>query len=213
MMTGDIRSHLKKQPNKDAKIVSFIEHVKASTNSLRKQMAYLAPSLKYVREKKERFDVLSFLHQLTDDYYNERFNRNKIEVNFEVSEKGNFSIYMNRGKLNQVFDNIFLNSEYWLREDIRVGNIKHGIITVTISKPFITVHDNGKGVLPLVEASLFEPFISTKSKGEGRGLGLFIVKQMLDSEGCTISLLPERNRHDRRYIFQIDLSGRLNDTD
>lgn len=210
-MASDIRGYLKKQPGKDAKVVSFVEHVRTSVNALRKQLAHLAPSLKYVREKKEHIDVLSFCRKLAGDYYNERLNKNKITINIDASEKGNFSIYMNRGKLTQVFDNLFLNNEYWLREDIRVGNIRDGIITVTIANPFVRVHDNGRGVLPLVEASLFEPFITTKSRGEGRGLGLFIIQQLLESEGGTISLLPERNQHLRRYIFEIDFSGSLNE--
>ena len=56
-------------------------------------------------------------------------------------------------------------------------------------------------------ASPIEPFITCKGKGEGRGLGLFIVSQLLDSEGCSISLLDERNDNDRRYIFEINWEG------
>jgi signal transduction histidine kinase len=208
---GEIRIYLKNRPDKDPRVFSFVEHVGTSINALRKQMAHLAPSLKYVRERKKNIDLLSFCQEFVSDYYKDRFEKNNIKVKINTTGKENFSIYMNQGKVIQVFDNIFLNSEYWLREDIRVGNIEQGIITVTIVKPFVRIQDNGKGVIPYVETTLFEPFISAKGKEKGRGLGLFIVKQLLDSDGCTISLLPERNRNNRQYIFEIDFTGALHD--
>lgn len=210
-MADKVNTYINKQSQKDSKIVSFVEYVRTSANALRKQLAHLAPSLRYVREKKERIDVALFCHDIADDYYNEHLNKKNIKLKVETSKKGNFSIYINRGKLNQVLDNLLRNSEYWLREDIRVGNIKRGLITITISNPFIRISDNGSGVLPLVEATLFEPFISMKSLGEGRGLGLFVVRQLLNSESATISLLPERNRRQRQYIFEIDFSGSLDE--
>jgi C4-dicarboxylate-specific signal transduction histidine kinase len=62
-----------------------------------------------------------------------------------------------------------------------------------------------------VENTLFEPFVSTKAAGKGRGLGLFIVKQLLDSEDCFIELLSDRNARKRLYKFRIDLKGVINE--
>jgi C4-dicarboxylate-specific signal transduction histidine kinase len=118
-----------------------------------------------------------------------------------------FSVRMNQGKLTQVIDNLVLNSVYWLREGIRRADIENPTITFGSSRPFVTVADNGLGVDPAVEPLLFQPFVTTKPRGEGRGLGLFITQQLLDSVGCEISLDPERNSHGRKYIFQIDLTG------
>lgn len=73
----------------------------------------------------------------------------------------------------------------------------------------MTIADNGLGVDPAIEPLLFQPFVTTKPRGEGRGLGLFITQQLLDSVGCEISLDPQRNEHGRKYIFQIDLSGAI----
>jgi len=206
--TRQITEHLRSRDLKDPKLTSYIEHVNTSVNGLRKQLSHLSPSLKYVREKKEKIEVVEFFRE-TVDFYQERFSKRKIEVKLKESNMREFALWMNKGKLVQVIDNLFLNSEYWLREEIRRKRLQQGIITVEIARPFIRVSDNGHGIDPAVEQSLFEAFVTTKGRGKGRGLGLFIVQQLLDSEGCTISLLPKRNQQSRLYVFELDFTGAL----
>jgi signal transduction histidine kinase len=208
--TGKIRSYLKSQKKKDPKVLSFIEHVYTSISALRKQLSHLAPSLQYVREKKEKIDIFNFCRDIAY-HYRDHLKNNNIDVHITPKNTKNFYVYINRGKLTQIFDNLFLNSDYWLREDIRTKNIRHGKINISIDKPYIKFYDNGRGVDPSVETTLFEPFVTAKGKGKGRGLGLFIVKQFLDSEGCSVSLLPERNNHNRLYLFEIDFTGGLDE--
>ena len=50
----------------------------------------------------------------------------------------------------------------------------------------ITIADNGIG-LPEDRAKLFEPYVTTREKGTG--LGLPIVKKIIDEHGGTLSLL------------------------
>lgn len=208
--TRKIRSYLKSQKKKDPKVLSFIEHVDTSISALRKQLSHLAPSLQYVREKSEKIDIFNFCREVAY-HYRDHLKNNNIDVHITPKNTKNFYVYMNRGKLTQIFDNLFLNSDYWLREDIRTKNIRHGKISISIDKPYIRFYDNGRGVDPSVETTLFEPFVTAKGKGKGRGLGLFIVKQFLDSEGCSVSLLPERNNHNRLYLFEIDFTGGLDE--
>jgi signal transduction histidine kinase len=118
---------------------------------------------------------------------------------------------MNRGKLTQIIDNFVLNSEYWLREDISQGRMDRGFITIEVSRPFVRIYDSGRGIDTNIEHALFEPFVSAKGKGRGRGLGLFIVKQLVDSEGCSVGILPERNSHRRLFKFQIDFRGAIDE--
>ncbi|MCK4764240.1 MAG: sensor histidine kinase [Candidatus Aminicenantes bacterium] len=208
--TGTIRSYLKSQSKKDPKILTFVEHVDTSISTLRKQLSHLAPSLQYVREKKEKIEIYPFCREIAY-YHRNRLNDKDIDIQVTQKSEKNFYLSMNRGKLTQIFDNLFLNSIYWLREDIRTKNIRRGRININIDKPFTRFSDNGRGVDPAVETTLFEPFVTAKSKWKGRGLGLFIVRQFLDAEGCEISLLPERNKHKRFFTFEIDFSGGLYD--
>jgi signal transduction histidine kinase len=206
--TNNVNNHLKQIDLKDSKLVSYIEYVKTGISGLRKQLSHFSPSLKYVRDKKEVIDLNEYFNEVKD-YYSNRFQKNNIQIEFDKINSNKFSLYMNKGKLSQIIDNLLLNSEYWLREDIRLLSINEGIITIDIDKPYIRISDNGRGIEPSIELTLFEPFVTTKGTGKGRGLGLFVVQQFLDSEGCSIMLLSDRNVKGRLYIFEIDLTGGL----
>ena len=51
----------------------------------------------------------------------------------------------------------------------------------------IGIADDGPGIEPDVKAKMFEPFFTTKAKGEGTGLGLGIVRQIVQKHGGEIS--------------------------
>lgn len=203
--TRAVVERVRKQLLTPAELTGYTESVLSAVNALRKQLSHLAPSLRYVREKQEMIGVREFFLEM-QDFYSDRFRESGIS--FILSENlVDFTLRMNRGRLTQIVDNLVLNSEYWLTEAFQAGNVVHPQITVSAKAPYIQIFDNGPGVDPTVERTLFQPFVSTKPKNQGRGLGLFIVQQLLDSMGGRLTLLPERNAHGRRYIFQLDLSG------
>lgn len=200
------RQYLRSKPDMDRQVLAYLEHMQSSVAALRRQLAHLEPSLRYVRERREKVELGSFLDE-TLEFYRTRMSDVPIELSVQQTSLEDFTLLINRGKLVQVIDNLVLNSEYWLREDLRTGRIAKGVITIEGVKPYLRISDNGRGVDPSVEASLFEPFVTTKGRGEGRGLGLFVVRQLLDAEGCFIDILPRRNSNGRLYIFQLDFTG------
>ena len=202
--TSQISSHLRKIEIQDGKLLGFIEHVRGSISGLRRQIAHLAPSLRYVRERREPVSI-SRIAQDTVEYFDSRWSGQRLGIDLSVEEDA--TVLMNPGKLLQVFDNLLLNAEYWLRQELESDNLAHGMVTIQISGTCIEVWDNGKGVDPEIETSLFEPFTTRKPTGEGRGLGLFISTQLLESDACSIRLLPDRNSLGHRYKFLIDLGG------
>lgn len=191
-------------------VLEYIEHVRTSVAAMRKQLSHLTPSLRYLREEREYIDLAKMLKELAK-FHNERFRKRKIRVEVEVGKNSSTAVYMNKGKLTQIFDNLILNSEYWLRQAIRSDFVGRGIVTLAVDGSIVRVMDNGRGVDVDIEETVFEPFVTMKRAGQGRGLGLFVVQQLLDSEACQAALLPARNPQGRRYSFEIDLSGAVND--
>lgn len=134
----------------------------------------------------------------------------KTGIQYELQENGpELIVKTTEAALLQVFINLFDNAAYWL-ETTR-GQRR---ITVRIdgSDQRVTFADSGPGVKQEDVPYVFEAFYSGKRGDPGRGLGLYISRQLLDRYGYTIdvltdpkqSILPGAN-------FTIDFSGGEND--
>lgn len=204
--SAQITQYLKSISFKDQRIWTFVEHVRSSAATLAKQTSRLAPSLRYVRENKETLSASSIVEKIVE-YHTGRWASNGLS--FNVNILNDFNVRLNPGRLTQVLDNLILNSEYWLMHALRTRKLDEGIIKISIDRPFLIFEDNGLGIDPSVEELIFEPFITLKPAQQGRGLGLFVVRQLLDAEQASISLTSERNSFGRRYEFLINFSGCL----
>lgn len=204
---NDQNSYFKKQvelePISRRICQDFSLHVSITTNTMTQQLRHLSPALRYVRESKETFDVLHFFEKQKCQFYDQYLS--KYEVFLNVIEEVPLKIQCNEGRFIQIMDNLINNSCYWLQQCTSMQEVP--TITIIIHRPWLYISDNGIGIAPAVEESLFDPFVSMKPKGQGRGLGLFIVRQLLDSVGCSIMLDERKNTQDRRYIFAINLSN------
>jgi signal transduction histidine kinase len=55
----------------------------------------------------------------------------------------------------------------------------------------ITVEDDGPGIPPELHDQIFTPFFTTRSAGDGTGLGLYLVKEIVDEHrGCLLVDVP-----------------------
>src|SRR6185437_15410254 len=119
----------------------------------------MEPSLRYVREKRERIDLAEYSKELLQ-HYTLHFIGAAIRVDItDQPRKGTFVINMNPGKLVQIFDNLVLNSEYWLKDSFR-SSAARGSVTIELKRPYVYISDSGPGIDPTVENSLFEPFVT-----------------------------------------------------
>ena len=93
-------------------------------------------------------------------------------------------------ELNQVWTNLIHNAVQALqgkgRIVIETGCEEQGV--------WVRVIDDGPGVPPEILPRIFEPFFTTKPKGEGSGLGLGIVKQILDRHDGRVTCQSEPGR-------------------
>ncbi|MGH7740083.1 MAG: sensor histidine kinase, partial [bacterium] len=65
----------------------------------------------------------------------------------------------------------------------------------------VVVRDNGKGIPPAFLKRIFEPFYSTKSFGRGTGLGLPIVKRIVEEHGGQVEV---QSRVGEGTVFTLD---------
>jgi signal transduction histidine kinase len=188
----------------ESDIFVLMEYINTTVNGLKVQLRHLDPALKYNREKKSILSLSVFFKD-EKEYYKNRFE--KLNICFIINIIDDFSVLINRGKLTQIIDNILNNSEYWLKQKkISEPNLNPEI-SIKVEKPWVYIQDNGIGIAQSIQDLIFEPFVTTKPSGEGRGLGLFIVRQLLDASGCSITLEQEKNKFGNKYIFAMNLSN------
>jgi signal transduction histidine kinase len=186
-------------------LVQFAQEVTSTVSALRRLVGHLGPSLRYQRDKMEKFEISSLVSELRQHFHT-RWEADKFNCKLKLTGQ-DFDVETNRGRIIQILDNLILNAEYWLKERAKRDRSFEPEIYIDYEPFWLRVWDNGPGVEKSVEDALFEPFVTLKPKAQGRGLGLFISAQIVESLGGEISLLPERNAEGRRYIFEIDLTS------
>ena len=102
----------------------------------------------------------------------------QLKVELDPSE---LQVSMDRGLFEQVLVNIIKNSAESMEGTT-------GTITIQTSaeNPMLVIADTGKGIPQEVESKLFTPFFSTKPNGQG--IGLLLIRDILDKHRCTFSL-------------------------
>lgn len=144
-----------------------------------KDVQLLFPSTK---SRTKNINVKEIINKVTG-LYKRVFNDNKIFVDFDVTERP-LIVKTTDAVLLQVFINLFDNSLYWLKTVDRERRIK---ISIDGNKQRLIFSDNGPGIKDDDINYVFEAFYSGKGE-EGRGLGLYIAKQLLDRYDYSIDL-------------------------
>ncbi len=136
-----------------------------------------------------------------------------INVTYIIQEQCNFFVHADPTQMHQAILNLTTNGYHALRE--KGGNLEvylnreqdtssdkiateHG----NSYKIKVSVVDNGPGIATEIIDKIFNPFFSTKAKGEGTGLGLAVVHGIVKSHQGSISVA---NREEGGTIFEITL--------
>jgi PAS domain S-box-containing protein len=94
------------------------------------------------------------------------------------------------GQLKQVFLNLLMNAHQALegrggRIEVRTRHLRAD------GRAEVAVRDNGSGIPPEIADRIFDPFFSTKTTGEGTGLGLSVSYGIVREHGGEIHMTSE----------------------
>jgi two-component system NtrC family sensor kinase len=99
-----------------------------------------------------------------------RYQAEKQGTRIDFKPSGEYSVYADAGKIEQVIFNLLLNA---LQTTPRARNI--WVTTGRAGKNiYFSIADNGPGVEPEMHQKIFDPFYTTKPISQGTGLGLSI---------------------------------------
>ncbi len=98
-------------------------------------------------------------------------------------------VYCYPDELNQVWTNLIHNAIQAMEQQ---GTLTVGI-KIEDNNVAISIKDTGCGIEPDIKDRIFDPFFTTKKQGEGSGLGLDIVKRIIEKHEGTIEVESELN--------------------
>jgi len=107
----------------------------------------------------------------------------ETQIEFETIPNETFFVNADKEELKRVFINIIKNSVQANSTEIKVKLYKDA------NYCFINIEDNGSGIPEEILNKIFDPNFSTKT--EGTGLGLPIVKRILNDINGTIEIKSE----------------------
>ncbi len=114
--------------------------------------------------------------------------RLKQGVQVSVHAPDDLELSCDPQKLTQVFVNLIGNGIDAMNE------LQEKVLTIEAfredDKVCIHIQDSGPGIAQETAEKIFDPFFTTKSKEQGTGLGLFIVRNIIEEHGGSISLAP-----------------------
>lgn len=170
------------------------------------QMRNMQSLFRSSRQRPHAINVKELLTKVVK-IYSDAFKRNAIKVSIE--EDGlPLRVKCTDAVLMQVFINLLDNSLYWLTVNaLRKGESRQIKIVLNGDNNKFIYADNGPGIAEENRAYVFEPFFSTKD--EGRGLGLYIARQLLMRSDFAIDFATRREQlfAGRGAAFTVDFNS------
>jgi len=173
--------------------------LEAQLKTLQKRLKVLDPLSTNARQTKEEFDLVDWVREIVDSFASQS-SRDRIVFRTAVVPRGTTRrIRAVKGMFVQIIENLLSNSVHWiLQQDKydngprgdRTGADPVGTITVRIETTAnrISVIDDGPGIPEDRRELVFQPFFTTKRQKEGRGLGLYIAREIAEYHGGTLTL-------------------------
>ncbi len=126
------------------------------------------------------YSMVNDVHEMLRD----RLDRNRVQLTRNLGVK-DIWVEVNKIEIRQVLFNLINNSI----EALQQVDVNQRLIDIECSSAdseflTVTVRDNGPGIEAAVAESLFEPYVTTKSKG--LGMGLSISRTIIEGHGSRL---------------------------
>ena len=120
------------------------------------------------------------------EIFQERLARNRIRVELNLDPSSPM-VHADADQMNQVMINLIMNAVHAMPDG---GLLRIGVVPAN-DMVILTVSDTGHGIPQEVLTHIFDPFFTTKEFGKGTGLGLTVVKGILEEHGGSIAVASE----------------------
>ena len=174
--TNELKQLLGMMRNRVKKLYGFIDEIISFARNTRTEIM------------KESVNLRDLVQETID---NTQYRELSADIDFQMKIEDEVVIDTDRGRLGVILNNLVDNAIKYHRHNqpskyvaIQVEAIdEHAIIKVI---------DNGQGIPADAQAKIFDMFFRASETSKGSGLGLYIVKDMVERLGGTISLESQK---------------------
>lgn len=123
------------------------------------------------------------------EMFQERLSRNQIQIDMALADSCPM-VLADTDQMSQVLINLIMNAVHAMPDG---GTLR---VDLASEKDMVrlTVADTGHGIPRDVVKKVFEPFFTTKEFGQGTGLGLTVVKGIIDEHQGSIAVESEEGK-------------------
>ena len=201
--TVDALSSTRRRHPNDASLLSLEQQLV----TLQKRVSAFDEMTGEKRQTKSKFDVTEVIKTVLASHAKE-FERHGIKAHFPPIS---LEVRAVRGMLIQIIENLVSNSVYWLKQQSRIeeGFQPEIRLELNAKAKILRISDNGPGVSVSRRERIFEAFVTSKPPGQGRGLGLYICRELAAYHEWTLSMSEKAGefRPGRLNTFVLDLEG------
>lgn len=188
-MRGNIKDFKVRAKNKDyqnEELLKLLSELDENLNFVYDEMQIIQPLFKIQRKAIQDVSIYDSIEKVVK--YFRREIEGKIDV--QIIKDKDIIVKTNNGLILQVLINLIDNAVYWAsKSDKKKTEISFQVNTKDNT---LTIADNGPGIREDIEPVIFNEFFSLKS--DGRGLGLYIVKEILLRINAEISIIHEEKK-------------------
>ncbi len=170
-----------KSPDWDKKLKRFTDTLTEQIDTLSVIATAFSDFAKMPRSKFEKWELSDIINMSIGLF------KNSTKIKFEFDSSGNYFVLADREQLMRVFNNLIKNSIQ------AIDNPENGFIKISVTTKskmhVIQFSDNGKGISEEQGEKVFYPSFTTKTGG--MGLGLAMVKNIIQNAGGDISFKSE----------------------
>lgn len=180
---------------KTVKIISAVAKAKALTNQL-------LDSGRHSGQDKKAVNMNSILNETLELFRSAL--PPGIKINKDLRDE-NIMLFADPAQLFRVFLNLFSNAVQSMEEKGGIMSVSATVVKGNQIKPplsddfsnndyaLVTFRDTGSGMDATLIQRIFEPFYTTRKEGKGTGLGLYVVRGIVNELGGEIYVSSKEN--------------------
>ena len=136
----------------------------------------------YMKIRVRHGDMVAFLKE-SFHVFEEYAHKNEVRLRLITSEE-TINMWFDSKQMQKVINNLLSNAIRYTPK----GGVVTLIINKNVDKVSVSVKDTGKGIKPEDLTHIFESFYQSRDAIEGTGIGLALVKGIVELHGGTISV-------------------------